>query len=216
MRLSTVSATAISLSAGAIHAASTSTNTKKRVLLPVGDAVETMDTLYPLFRLPEAGYDVVICGPEARKYHSVLHEIPPDSLIPWDITQERPGYFVTASAAFRDINPEEFCSIFATGGRAPEYLRYDKELLRLFRHFSETKKPIASVCHGIELLTAGDCIRGKRVTTIPKCRMDAEQGGATFVDDLCVRDGNVVSCKGWAEYPLLFPVYIEMLEKATS
>ena len=182
--------------------------------MPIGDATETMDTLYPYYRIPEAGYELVVCGPEARLYHSVLHEVPPDSMIPWDITQERPGYFVRATAAFRDIDPTEFCSVFLSGGRAPEYLRYDKDLIRLLKHFHEAQKPVASVCHGVELLTAADMIRGKKVTTVPKCQMDIEQGGGTYVTDLCVRDGNLVSCKGWAEYPLLFPVYLKMIEEA--
>ncbi|MDR0871377.1 MAG: DJ-1/PfpI family protein [Planctomycetaceae bacterium] len=213
-RKTTALAAAVSLSAGVSIAADSSPKAKQKILLPIGDATETLDTFYPLFRLTEAGYEVVVCGPEARKYHTVLHEVPPDSSIPWDITQERPGYFIQATAAFRDIKPEDFCSIFTPGGRAPEYLRYDKDLVRLFRHFHETKKPIASVCHGIELLTAGDCIRGKKVTAVPKCKLDAEQGGATYINEPVVRDGNVISCQGYADYPVLFVQYMKMLDEA--
>jgi protease I len=59
------------------------------------------------------------------------------------------------------------------GGRAPEFLRYDNELLHIVRHFFEEGKPVASICHGIEILAAADVIRGKRVTTIPRCQIDA-------------------------------------------
>jgi protease I len=62
-----------------------------KIFMPLGDATEAMDTLYPYYRLQEDGYEVVVAGPEARLYHTVLHEIPPDSNVPWDITQERPG-----------------------------------------------------------------------------------------------------------------------------
>ena len=55
--------------------------------MPLGDATEALDTFYPYFRLLEAGFEVDVAGPEARLYHTVLHEIPPDSSIPWDITQ---------------------------------------------------------------------------------------------------------------------------------
>ena len=37
-----------------------------KILLPIGDATEVMDTLYPIFRLPEDGFEVVIAGPEAE------------------------------------------------------------------------------------------------------------------------------------------------------
>ena len=212
---SSLAAALFALSSASVSQANPETKKNKKILMPIGDATETIDTLYPYFRLPEAGYDLVVCGPEARLYHSVLHEIPPDSPIPWDITQERPSYFVEATVAFKDVDPSDYCSVFASGGRAPEYLRNNKDLVRIMRHFAETKKPIASVCHGIELLTAGDCIRGKKVTAVPKCQMDAEQGGATFLNQPVVRDGNVICCRTWHDYTPFFQQYIKMLEEMT-
>jgi putative intracellular protease/amidase len=96
-----------------------------QVLMPIGDATEVMDTLYPFFRLPEDGFEVVVAGPEARLYHGVLHEIPPNENIPWDITRELPAYHVRATVAFRDVRPEDYVGLFLSGGRAPEYLRYE-------------------------------------------------------------------------------------------
>ncbi len=90
-----------------------------KVLMPIGDASEVLDTFYPYFRLPEDGFEVVVAGPEARLYHLVLHEIPPDANPPWDITQERPGYHLQATVAFRDVKPQEYAGLFVTGGRAP-------------------------------------------------------------------------------------------------
>ncbi len=63
-----------------------------KILMPIGDATEALDTLYAYYRLPGNGYEVVVAGPDARLYHTVLHEIPPNPDVPWDITQERPGY----------------------------------------------------------------------------------------------------------------------------
>ena len=53
-----------------------------KILMPLGDATETLDTFYPVFRLPEDGYEVVVAGPEARLYHTVLHEIHPILVCP--------------------------------------------------------------------------------------------------------------------------------------
>jgi protease I len=36
------------------------------------------------------------------------------------------------------------------GGRAPEYLRYDPDLIRITRDFFTVGKPVASVCHGTD------------------------------------------------------------------
>jgi protease I len=57
-----------------------------KVLIPIGDATEVLDTLYPVFRLPEDGFEAVVAGPQARHYHGVMHEIPPAENIPWDMT----------------------------------------------------------------------------------------------------------------------------------
>ena len=81
------------------------------------------------------------------------------------------------------------------GGGPPEFLRYDEHLLAITRHFFEHEKPVASICHGIEILAAADVIRGRQVTTIPRCRLDAEFSGATYVAEPLVIDGNLYCCR---------------------
>ena len=185
-----------------------------KILMPIGDATETLDTFYPYFRLPEDGYEVVVAGPEARLYHSVLHEIPPDSNVPWDITQERPSYFIKATVAFKDVKANDYAGLFVSGGRAPEYLRYDQDLLRVTREIHEAGKPIACLCHGIEILTAAGIIEGRTVTTVAKCAMDAEQGGATYVDKEVVIDDNIVTSRVWHDNTALLREFIKKLQAA--
>jgi protease I len=180
-----------------------------RILMPIGDAAEAIDTLYPLYRVREEGLDVVVAGPEARVYHLVMHEIPPG----WDITREGPSYHLAATVAFRDVDPTTYCGLFLTGGRAPEYLRYDPDLIRIVRHFFDAQKPVAVVCHGAEIVAAADVIRGKRLATVPKCRMDIELCGGKFVDEGCVREGNMVSGRTWHDQHLYMREFIKMLHE---
>jgi protease I len=188
--------------------------TTHKILMPIGDATEALDTFYPFFRLPEDGFEVVVAGPEARLYHTVLHEIPPNSDVPWDITQERPGYHIRATVAFRDVKAEDFAGMFISGGRAPEYIRYDRDLLRVTRDIHAAGKPIASVCHGIEILTAADIIQGRTVTTVAKCALDAKQGGAEYVDRQVVIDGNLVTARTWHDNTALMREFVRMLKEA--
>ena len=123
------------------------TVSQPKVLIIVGDATETVDTLYPYYRLIEGGYKPVVAAPEKRRYQMVLHEVKPG----WTITKEWEGYTIDADIAFKDIKPEEYAGIFFSGGRAPEYSREDEDLLRITRWFWENKKPCASVCHGVEI-----------------------------------------------------------------
>ena len=178
-----------------------------KILMPIGDAAETMDTLYPYYRLQEDGYNPVVAGPEARIYPLVLHEIPPG----WDITRETPGYHLEATIAFRDVDPQDYAGLFLTGGRAPEYIRYDRHLLQLVRHFFETGKPVCSVCHGAELPAAADVIRGRRMATVAKCKLDVEFSGGIYINEGVVVDQNLVSGRTWHDQHLYMPVFLKML-----
>jgi protease I len=201
---------AVAALAGSLQAAAEDSDAPG-ILMPVGDATEAVDTLYPFFRVAEDGYRAVIAGPEARLYHMVLHEVPPSAKVPWDITEERPGYHIQAEVAFRDVDPTKFAGLFVSGGRAPEYLRYDKDLLRITRHFFEANKPVAVVCHGIEIVSAAGVIRGRTVTTVAKCALDAEQGGARYVDRPVVVDGNLVTARTWHDYATFMKEFMKLV-----
>jgi protease I len=183
----------------------------KKVLLVIGDAAEVLDTMYPLFRIREAGCQVVVAAPERRVYHLVMHDLHPD----WDITVESPSYKLAADIAFRDIKPEEYAGLIISGGRAPEYLRYNPELMRITRYFFEKYLPVASICHGIEVVAAADVIRGKEVTTVAKCRYDAEFSGARYVDREVVVAGNLVTARTWHDNPAWMRAFVKLLNQST-
>ncbi len=186
-----------------------------RILMPIGDGTEALDTFYAYYRLPEDDYEVVVAGPQARLYHTVLHEVPPNPAVPWDLTEERPGYHLQADVSFADLNADDFAGAFISGGRAPEYIRYDQNLCRVVREIAQAGKPIACLCHGIEILTAANCIQGKKTTTVPKCAMDAEQGGATYVDEDVVVDGLLVTGRGYGQNTEVLKEFIRMLKEAS-
>ena len=178
-----------------------------KILLVIGDAAEVLDTMYPLFRLREAGYQVHVAGPETRVYHLVQHDRHPD----WDITVESPGYRLATDIAFGDVKPEEYAAMVISGGRAPEYLRYDEDLLRIVRSLNERRRPIASVCHGIEIIATAGIIRGRKITTVAKCRYDAEVCGGVYVDTEVVVDGNLVCARTWHDNPAWMREFLRLL-----
>ncbi|HTK78497.1 MAG TPA: DJ-1/PfpI family protein [Gemmataceae bacterium] len=180
-----------------------------KVLIIVGDASETVDTLYPYFRLQEDGFTPVVAAPEKRRYQMVLHEVKPG----WTITKEWEGYTIDADIAFRDVNPDEYLSIFFSGGRAPEYIREDEDLLRITRHFFAAQKPIACVCHGVEIPARAGCVKGRRMATVPKCKFDLEVCGGVFVNEPCVVDGNLVSGRTYQDHGHYVGVWMRMLRE---
>lgn len=182
----------------------------EKVLVVIGDAAETVDTLYPFYRLQEAGFEPVVIAPERRVYQMVLHEV----RLGWTITKEWEGYQIRADLAFADVHPEDYLGIFFSGGRAPEYIRYDKDLVRITRHFFAENKPVASVCHGVEIPAYAGCVQGRRMATVPKCRFDLEVAGGIFVDQPCVIDGNLVSGRTYHDSGHFVGPWIRLLEAA--
>lgn len=186
---------------------SVNTGYKHKVLIVVGDGAEVIDTMCPYYRLGE-DYQVVIAAPEVDSYNLVMHELTPG----WDITQEHQGYRIESDIAFKDVNPDEYAALVLPGGRAPEYLRYDEDLIRITKDFFAKNKPVASICHGIEILGTADVIRGKKVTTIPKCRFDATICGAIYIDEPVVRDGNLICARGKKDISLWMKEFVQMIE----
>lgn len=162
----------------------------EKVLVVVGDGAEVIDTMVPFYRLSE-DFQVDIAAPAVRTYHMVQHHHAAD----WDVTIETPGYDIDSTIAFSDVDPADYIGLVLPGGRAPEFLRYDGDLLNIVRHFFDHAKPVASICHGIEILAAADVIRNKKVTTIPRCRLDAEQVGAVYVEAPLVITDNLYCCR---------------------
>ena len=178
-----------------------------QVLIIVGEAVETLDTLYPFYRLQESGFTPIVAAPEQRKYQMVMHEISPG----WTITREWEGYTIQAKISFADVEPTDYLGIFFSGGRAPEYIRYDKDLVRITKHFFAENKPIGCVCHGVEIPAFAGCVKGRKMATVPKCRFDLEVCGGTFVDAPCVVDGNLVSGRTYHDNGAFVGEWIKLL-----
>jgi protease I len=181
-----------------------------RVLVVVGDASETLDTLYPYYRLQEAGFEPVVAGPERRIFQMVMHEVRPG----WTITKEWEGYQIKADIAFADVDPDDYLGIFYSGGRAPEYLRYDADLVRITQRFFAAGKPVATVCHGVEIPAYAGCLENRELTTVAKCRHDVEAAGGIYVDAPCVVDGNLVSGRTYHDNGRYLGAWIALLEAA--
>ena len=183
-----------------------------KVLIVVGDATETVDTLYPYYRLIEGGFEPVVTGPEKRTYQMVMHEVRPG----WTITREWEGYQIDVDVPFKDVDPGNYVGIFFSGGRAPEYIRYDEDLVRITRHFFDENKPVASVCHGVEIPAYAGCVKGRRMATVPKCQFDLEVCGGTFVNEPCVVDGNLVSGRTFHDHGYYMGAWMKLLREAVS
>lgn len=181
---------------------------KRKILIIVGDGGESYETWFAVHRFQEAGYETAVAAPSKRRLNLVLHDFEPG----WDTYLERPGYAMDADLTFDDVTVADYEAVLCIGGRAPEYLRNDRRVLDILREFDRQEKWIFAICHGVQLPAAAGLLRGRRVTCYEHVRLDAEAGGATFLDQDVVRDGRYVSAPTWRQHPALYREIFVCLE----
>lgn len=180
-----------------------------KVLILTGDAGESLEVMYPYQRLKEEGYDVHIAAPSKKKLRFVVHDFEPG----YDTYTEKPGYTWNADIAFADVNPAEYVAMVIPGGRAPEYIRNNKDCLRIVQHFFEQQKPVAQLCHAPLILAAAGVLKGKRTAAYPALEPDVKAAGGQFVDSEAVIDGVMVSARAWPDHPAWMREFIRILKQ---
>src|SRR5512140_1670794 len=160
-----------------------------KILIITGDGGESYEALYAVHRFEEEGWQPVVAAPARRRLNLVMHDFKPG----WDTYVERRGYGLEANVKFDDVRVEEHAAVLVLGGRAPEYLRNNAKVIEIVREFDRQEKWIFAICHGVQVLAAAGLARGKRVTCYEHVRWEAEQAGATFVNEQMVRDGRLIT-----------------------
>jgi protease I len=174
----------------------------KKILMLVGDYGEDYETMVPFQALTMVGHKVDTVCPDKKagdKIRTSIHDFEGDQTY-----SEKRGHDFALNATFAAVNPADYDALLIAGGRAPEYIRLNKRTIELTRHFAEAKKPIAAVCHGAQVLTAADVIRGKKISAYPACAPEVRLAGGEYIDlpmDKAVVDGNFVTAPAWPAHP---------------
>jgi protease I len=184
----------------------------KKILMLVGDFVEDYEAMVPFQALLAVGHTVHAVCPGKTKGQSVrtaVHDFEGDQTY-----SEKPGHNFALNATFDDVHVEDYDALLIPGGRAPEYLRLNPRVLEIVRHFARAEKPIASICHGPQLLAAAQVITGKRVSAYPACSPEIALAGATYADipvDQAVTDGQLVTAPAWPAHPSWIAQFLTVL-----
>lgn len=165
----------------------------KRVAVLVEQQYQELEVWYPVYRLREAGCEVVLVGPEAGKTY-------PSKL----------GYPATADVSARDATADRFHAVVIPGGFAPDYIRRSEPMLKLVRDLFAQGKPVAAICHGPWVLCSTPALRGKTATCFFAIKDDVINAGASYVDREVVIDGNVIT----ARKPDDLPAFVVSLMQA--
>lgn len=187
---------------------------KKTILMLVGDFGEDYEVMVPYQILLMVGHEVSTVCPGKKPGETVrtaVHDFEGDQTY-----SEKPGHNFAINADFDEIDPAMFDALVIPGGRAPEYLRLNEQVLTLVRHFIDAEKPVASICHGQQILAAAGVLEGKHCTAYPAVRPEVERAGARWgeVNDTVSNayvDGNLVTAAAWPGHPEWMRKFLEVL-----
>jgi protease I len=185
---------------------------QKKILFLTGDYAEDYETMVPFQMLQMVGHVVHAVCPEkvaGDKIITAIHDFEGDQTY-----SEKRGHYFVLNASFADVQAASYDALMIAGGRAPEYLRLNSKVIEIVKHFATANKPIAAVCHGIQILTAADVVRGKRLTAYPAVGPEVTIAGGHFeavnVYE-AVTDGNLVTAPAWPAHPQWIAAFLKVL-----
>jgi protease I len=184
----------------------------KKILMLVGDFVEDYEVMVPFQALLMVGHTVHAVCPNKKagdKVRTAIHDFEGDQTY-----TEKPGHNFTLNATFSDVKAADYDALVIPGGRAPEYIRLNEQVVQIVRHFAEANKPIAAICHAAQLLAAAGVLKGKSCSAYPAVAPDVRGAGGKYVDlamDKAHVDGNLVTAPAWPAHPQWLAKFLQVL-----
>lgn len=184
----------------------------KKILMLAGDFVEDYELMVPYQALLSVGLSVDVICPDKKKGDTIATAI--HDFVGFQTYTEKQGHNFTINKNFEDVNPEAYDGLYVCGGRAPEYIRLNEKVLEYTRHFFDNDKPVAAICHGIQILTAAKVLEGRTLTAYPAIGPDIGLAGGTYKEvpsTEAVVDGNLVSSPAWPGHPAILKEFYKIL-----
>lgn len=186
----------------------------KRVLMLIGEYSEEYEIFVVDQALKAVGHEVDIVCPETKSGDRVttsVHDFGP-GVMTWT---EHKGHGVEVTQDFDAVDTADFDSVYIAGGRGPEYIRTYPRVREIVREFHRADKPIAAICHGLQVLVAvPEVIAGKRVAGLFTVEPEVALTDATYVKigpKDALRDGNLVTAEGWTALAAFIREYLAVL-----
>lgn len=184
----------------------------KKILMLIGDYVEDYEVMVPFQALQMVGHIVDVVCPERKSgdvVRTAIHDFEGDQTY-----SEKRGHNFTLNADFDKINELNYDALIIPGGRAPEYIRLNQRVIEIVKHFAKENKPIASICHGIQVLLSAGVVTGRTCSAYPALEPDilaAEGEYVTLPLDKAHVDRNLVTAPAWGAHPDWLAKFLNVL-----
>ncbi|OZI73512.1 DJ-1/PfpI family protein [Bordetella genomosp. 2] len=184
----------------------------KKLLMLLGDYAEDYETMVPFQALQAVGHTVHAVCPGKKsgdRVATAIHDFEGAQTY-----SEKRGHDFTLNQDFEQADADAYDGLVIPGGRAPEYLRLNEQVLELVRQFDRAGKPIAAVCHGAQLLAAAGILEGRTCSAYPACAPEVRLAGGTYAEiaiDQAHTDGNLVTAPAWPAHPAWLAQFLAVL-----
>ncbi|MBU1176609.1 MAG: DJ-1/PfpI family protein [Alphaproteobacteria bacterium] len=184
----------------------------KKILMICGDFGEDYETMVPFQALLAIGHSVHAVCPDKKAGDTIatsIHDFEGDQTY-----SEKRGHNFALNATFAEVRPESYDALCIPGGRAPEYLRLNPAVIAAVRHFFDTNKPVAAICHGAQILAAAGVLSGRTCSAYPACGPEVTLAGGHYAEipvTEAVTDGNLVSAPAWPAHPAWIAQFLAVL-----
>lgn len=180
------------------------TGPSKKILMIVGDFVEDYEAMVPFQMLELLGHSVATACPGKHPGETVATAI--HDFEGHQTYSEKPGHRFAINTDFASLDAASFDALVIPGGRAPEYLRLNERVLEIVRHFAQTSKPIAAICHGPQILVAAGVLVGRQCSSYPAVAPEIVAAGGQYVSpgdnmDTAHVENNLVTAPAWPAHP---------------
>ena len=153
----------------------------KKGLIISGNLAQDHEFIYPYYRLLEAEYEVDVC---------LLEGVPVKGILGTALPPNKQQKIKT----IEDIYVKDYKVLVLPGGvKAMEKVRQEKKIINFISEFNKTKKTIACVCSGAQLLISAKIVKGRKIAGYYSMKDDLINAGATYTDLPAVIDENIIT-----------------------
>ncbi|MDH6307864.1 protease I [Dysgonomonas sp. PFB1-18] len=184
----------------------------KRILMLAGDFVEDYELMVPYQALVSVGFSVDVVCPGKKAGEQVATAI--HDFVGFQTYVELRGHNFTLNKSFDSVKLEGYAGLYITGGRAPEYIRLDPKVIEYTRYFFEKNLPVAAICHGIQILTAANVVKGRTLTCYVAVGPEVTLAGGNYKDipaTEAITDGNLTTSPAWPGHPAILREFYKLL-----
>ena len=169
---------------------------KRKIACLLAQGFQDDEFRAPLDALTHAGFDVDIIGLEAGQQ-----------------LQGKDGRETALTGlSIEQASVVNYAGLLIPGGKSPENLRDDERVLKFVREFDSSKKPIAAICHGPQLLSRANLVKDRTLTAYKDVHEELRQQGAKVVDSAVVSDGNWITSRQPSDLPMFCDAFVTQLD----